>query len=675
MNTSKKLTALLLTIILAVASVPAIFAGEIDCDGSYYHYDENYLGYDDYKAVIEKLQKYAKKGNSDKVNQIYVEEYIPLLQRYMALDSYDHVMEEDCFVIAECEFDTATGTVKKVLNDAPALAIPAFINGVMVKYIAEGAVTGKTELYNLAIPPTVGVIDSIIVRDCPRFTYIMSDCAEFKVLFFENCPSYEGENIPFPFDSTINHITNMNPANHTQIYVTLGMGFAIDSGVIKGDQNNNYNWYDKLTRTEATIMILRLMGLESKAIDYANRPCAFTDVPDWAKGYINLALEEGIVKGVSENTFGSSNPCSAKDFLTMLFRLTDLKEGKDYSWSSIIEDYASCLKAIAGKAEEWESNNFSSKEFYNPGLPFSEHADDFKSYYYKGGKFSRRIATEALYFMLHIIAGEDERSFGDILAQKYDMEDILFYNYYVRRSALGLENKKSRLPNDLLHTFEPREKLLTNLRSGYKPEDKSKIDSEVVSMAEAITSSAKTEYDKIKAVSKWVSEHIFYDYDLFNGIATGYHLSKDVLTHRRTVCSGYAQLTQDMLLSLGIECYTLSSIDHAWNVAVTDGEAIFIDNTWDSPLTYSSGEYKINNKKVKNIMEPGITWDAEYFDCENPEEFYFTHSHYPRRAPKIIIYDAEDEFRYLQKKEEQKKQEESASDSDSGISTFKIKID
>ena len=124
MKQLKKIVTLLITFIMILSLSPSVFAGEIDCNGSYYYYDENFLGFDDYKAVIERLEKYAKKGNSDKVNEIYTEEYMPLLQKYMALESYDHIMEEDCFIMAECEFDPATGTVIKVLNDASALAIP-----------------------------------------------------------------------------------------------------------------------------------------------------------------------------------------------------------------------------------------------------------------------------------------------------------------------------------------------------------------------------------------------------------------------------------------------------------------------------------------------------------------------------------------------------------------------
>ena len=61
MNTLKKLTALLLTFILATASVPAIFAGEIDCDGSYYTYNDDFMQFEDYREIVEKLEKYAKK--------------------------------------------------------------------------------------------------------------------------------------------------------------------------------------------------------------------------------------------------------------------------------------------------------------------------------------------------------------------------------------------------------------------------------------------------------------------------------------------------------------------------------------------------------------------------------------------------------------------------------------
>lgn len=652
MRPLKIMTAILLMLTMALSVSPIVFAGEIDCDGFYFDYDDELMIYPNYKKVVEEMKKYAKKGDLDTVTELN-SELIRISSKYTQLKFYAEIPARDELItFAVCEFDKDTGAVLKVINDGALLYIPAYIDNVLVTHIAEGAVEDKKELSTLFVPPTVDVIDSVIVKNCPKFNYLHNLNIPLTTTFFENCPSYNGENVFIDNNSTITHISNSATLRTSYITTTLGMGFAVDSGIIRGDEHNKYNWYDNLTRTEAVIMILRLMGLDDEASAYQDKPCQFTDVPSWAKGYVNLAVENGIVKGISETTFGSTNPCNARDFLTMLFRLTDLSEGKDYSWNTIIEDYALRLKEIDKKRGKWNSNNSNSLIFFNPGLKFREYADDFSNHYYMGGRFTRFIAADSLYFMLHIIAGEDERSFGDILAYKYNMDDILLYNYYVRRSAFNLKTKSSDIPYTYLHSLADHDKLLPHLRNTYPLVDPSEIDPEVAAMAKSIAANEKNEYDKVKAVSKWVAEHIFYDLDLLSKTAPGYTDAANVFKHRRSVCEGYADLTNAMLRSIGVESYTLTSLDHAWNVAVIDNKIILVDSTFDSPLQYSSGEYTYKHKKAENIMEPGAIWEPACFDS-TPEEFYRSSSHQISRTVRYMQYNFEDEEKYLEKQRRQ----------------------
>ena len=55
------------------------------------------------------------------------------------------------------------------------------------------------------------------------------------------------------------------------------------------------------------------------------------------KGYVTLAAEKGVAKGVGGDRFDPSGVCGARDFITMLYRLTHLTEGTDYSWATALE--------------------------------------------------------------------------------------------------------------------------------------------------------------------------------------------------------------------------------------------------------------------------------------------------------------------------------------------------
>ena len=649
MNTLKKLTALLLTFILATASVPAIFAGEIDCDGFYFNYLDDLMIYSDYSKVVEEMKKYAKKGDVDKVNDLFTK-LIDLQNKYQLLSTYTKFpeRENEHMTIAECEFDKATGTIHKVLNDGMMLYVPAEIDGVPVTYIAEGAISDKKELYMLFIPPTIEVIDSAIVKNCPQFADIYNMRTPLTAVFFENCPSFTAEEIELTADSTVSHLLSADRGSMDAITLNLGMGFAIDSGIIKGDEKGRYNWENSLTRAEATIMLLRLMGLEAEAGNYSSAPCAFTDVPDWARGYINLAVEKGIVKGRSENYFGSSEPCSAADYLTMLFRLTDLKEGTDYSWQTIVNDYYEALITVSERLN-YARRNLSNKNgdsfYHSDSISSPEfHASAFTTYYYSGGKFTRHVASVVTFYMLDIIAGENDLSFADILSERYNMPDYILFNYYARRSETSLPKNADKFNSfNLAICFSDNEKAFQFAKDSYKLTPPSSIDPEIKTLAESISAGKNTEYEKAKAISKWISEHIYYDHDYYEGRKKELFVKpKDVLQHRYTICSGYAALTKAMLESIGIECYSVSSLNHAWNIARLDGKAVLIDNTWDSPLKYINGkfykEFDISYDSgtiAKNITEPGAKWYNEYFDAE-PEDFYKVSGHKPVRNPRLI---------------------------------------
>lgn len=213
----------------------------------------------------------------------------------------------------------------------------------------------------------------------------------------------------------------------------VSKGFVIASRVFRGDQSGALNWDDTLTRAEAATMIIRLMGLDEEAQAAASKPCPFTDVPDWAKGYVNLAQEKGIVKGVGDGRFDPGGVCGAREFITMLYRLTHLTEGTDYSWAGALEDFVADVRDLAG--------------YRNSGwtLPFAPEnfASGLQDWFRQNGPFTREVTADVMYLMLNFRAGPQEESLGDILAAEYGMSDVLLYDHYVRRTAYEMRGATS----------------------------------------------------------------------------------------------------------------------------------------------------------------------------------------------------------------------------------------
>lgn len=144
------------------------------------------------------------------------------------------------------------------------------------------------------------------------------------------------------------------------------------------------------------------------------------------------------------------------------------------------------------------------------------------------------------------------------------------------------------------------------LNISVKDENERKV---IKSLAESIVSGASSNYDKLLKINNWVAENIYYDWDsLLSGIyprADAY----GTLINRKSVCQGYAELTDALLKSVGIPSRVVTgrainpsyenwnTVDHtienhAWNEAFVDGRWVIVDTTWNSGNKYLNGQFK-----------------------------------------------------------------------------------
>lgn len=96
------------------------------------------------------------------------------------------------------------------------------------------------------------------------------------------------------------------------------MNLASSYGIIQGDGEGRANPSGKITRAEATAMVLRFLGI-SESPDKAT---PFTDVSpsDWHAGIIASAYENAIVTGDSETTFSPNRTVTREELITMIDR-------------------------------------------------------------------------------------------------------------------------------------------------------------------------------------------------------------------------------------------------------------------------------------------------------------------------------------------------------------------
>ena len=101
----------------------------------------------------------------------------------------------------------------------------------------------------------------------------------------------------------------------------------------EGTEKPNFDLNREATRPEALAMLVRSLGKEAEAQNHP-KTHPFTDVPQWADGYVSYAFENGITKGISDTEFGVSFVMDS-EYLTFMLRALGYNEDEDgYTWDN-----------------------------------------------------------------------------------------------------------------------------------------------------------------------------------------------------------------------------------------------------------------------------------------------------------------------------------------------------
>jgi len=92
--------------------------------------------------------------------------------------------------------------------------------------------------------------------------------------------------------------------------------------IISGYSDGSFRPDRSITRAEFSKIIITSLNLAEEANNLLNVPSAFRDIPasHWAKGYIELAYEFGIINGYADRTFRPESPIRRDELTTMIIR-------------------------------------------------------------------------------------------------------------------------------------------------------------------------------------------------------------------------------------------------------------------------------------------------------------------------------------------------------------------
>ncbi|MGM0841726.1 MAG: S-layer homology domain-containing protein [Bacillota bacterium] len=125
------------------------------------------------------------------------------------------------------------------------------------------------------------------------------------------------------------------------------INYLVDEEIISGYNDGTFRPTEKVTRAAAAAMIGRSLGL-----DGAQKKSSFDDVAQksFASGYIESAVEEGIIKGFTDGTFRPNQEVTRGQMAIFIARAFDLKEKQAISFydvTSSMAAYESIQKILA----------------------------------------------------------------------------------------------------------------------------------------------------------------------------------------------------------------------------------------------------------------------------------------------------------------------------------------
>jgi hypothetical protein len=121
-------------------------------------------------------------------------------------------------------------------------------------------------------------------------------------------------------DAQFKYYPQASKLSEVGVFVGTGTGFEL---------------YRAPNRLEALVVLIRLLGAEVDALAKGSSPCPFSDVPDWGKGYVTYAFENGLTLGRGDGTFGAKELITSNAYTTFMLRALGYNDSLgDFNWET-----------------------------------------------------------------------------------------------------------------------------------------------------------------------------------------------------------------------------------------------------------------------------------------------------------------------------------------------------
>lgn len=189
------------------------------------------------------------------------------------------------------------------------------------------------------------------------------------------------------------------------------------------------------------------------------------------------------------------------------------------------------------------------------------------------------------------------------------------------------------------YTYDETTHLVFELEPDYLSEtdyDREMYEQRVAEVLDACVFEGMEDWQIALSIHDYLITNCVYDESL--QLRTGY----DLLVEGSTVCSGYTDLYQDLLLRVGIPCLRVDSepMEHTWNLVQIGGQWYHADLTWDDPSPdrygYVSHQYfLVDDETIRSGEKPHYDWvtDITCSDTRFDDAFF-------RNVESAVIYES-----------------------------------
>ncbi len=145
---------------------------------------------------------------------------------------------------------------------------------------------------------------------------------------------------------------------------------------------------------------------------------------------------------------------------------------------------------------------------------------------------------------------------------------------------------------------------------------------DIIKTAQDITAGITDDYEKVRAIFKWVRQNINYDYAAAaRNTYPKYYSAVDVLVGKITTCGGFANLTVVLAQAAGFPAKwidgTYDDEPHAWAEVWVDNRWVLVDSATDLFDASYSVSYEINANSFEKLDAEAWDGTLTFFDITN----------------------------------------------------------